>query len=315
MWKTRWAVPEDLPVLLDLFERAFGHPMPQQEWEWKYRLATSPGVVCLYEETIIAFNGGMPRGAVVKGAPCSIVQMGDVMVDPAYRGVLTRRGPFFQVVQAFFGEKVGEHHAHRYAFGFPHARSAKLGSMLKLYCTTDRIVEAQWPSIHKRRWRSTAKPLQPSHAPIVDQLWEKMVKGLEEYAVGTRDWQWLKHRYFEAPARGYLCWLIVERLTNRALGVCVLRQHNSDTVELLDIVAPPEAMTEVVHCAQHIASRLGAKNLMAWLTPTVAACLAATKPQLTQTDVVIPGSQVNGLSLGMEVSERWWLMGGDTDFR
>lgn len=314
-WQTRWAEPCDLPALLALFERVFGHAMPLERWQWKYRFASSPGVVCVYEGDIIAFNGGMPRNALVNGQPCSIVQMGDVMVDPAYRGILTRRGPFYRVVQTFFAEQVGIGRPYRYAFGFPHARHARLGKTLKLYCTTDRIDEAHWPARAMRRLRSTATPIQANHAPVVDALWADMVKDLGSFAVAVRDWTWLSHRYLDVPERGYLCWLIKERVTQRALGVCVIRQHTEDTVELLDIIAPLRAMPEVVKCAQHIISRLGAKHLSAWLTPAVAKYLTATQPQLTPTEVVVPGSQVNGLMQGMEVAECWWLMGGDTDFR
>lgn len=317
MWQTRWAAPQDLPALLALFERAFGHPMPQTTWEWKYRYAKSPGMVCLHEGNIIAFNGGMPRNAVVKGSACSIVQMGDVMVDPKYQGILTRRGPFYQVVQAFLVEQVGAEHAHRYAFGFPHARHARLGNALKLYYSTDRIDEAHWPAIAQRRWRSTASPLLPSHAHIADKLWNSMANDLGGLAIGVRDWSWLTHRYFNISERGYIGWLISERLTRRPLGICILRQHDATTVELLDIVCSVNHMPEVVRCAQHITSRLGARQLMAWLTPSVLRHVADTQPTVTHTEVVVPGCQVNDptLTLGMEVADCWWLMGGDTDFR
>ncbi|WP_447553434.1 GNAT family N-acetyltransferase [Vreelandella sp. EE22] len=315
MWQTRWATPEDLPALLALFERAFGQSVDADTWQWKYRLAASPGVVCLIDDQIIAFNGGMPRPGAVLGQACSIVQMGDVMVDPAYRGILTRKGPFYQVVQAFFSEQVGEGLAQRYAFGFPHARHARLGRALKLYCDTDRIDEAQWPALSRRRVLTTATPLTPDHAHKVDTLWARMAKGLSQHAVGVRDWAWLSHRYLDAPRRGYQCWLVKNRLTGAPVGVCVLRAHDATTVELLDLVAAPGQLARTVTCAQHLTARMGATRLMAWLTPAVAQMLHATQPALRPTEVVVPGSRVNGLALGMEVENRWWLMGGDTDFR
>ncbi|WNL43440.1 GNAT family N-acetyltransferase [Halomonas sp. PAMB 3264] len=315
MWQTRWATPADEPALLALFERAFGHSMDAATWRWKYRLAESPGVVCLDDDAIIAFNGGMPRRGVVKGEPCSLVQMGDVMVDPAYRGILTRKGPFYQVVHDFFKEQVGQDLAHRFAFGFPHARHARLGQALKLYCSTDRILEAEWAALPTRHWRATACEVSAEHAATVDALWARMAQGLGDKAVGVRDWAWLSHRYIEAPARGYQVWLVRERLTGRALGVCVLRAHDSDTVELLDVVAGQAQLTETVRCAQHLTARMGAKRLIGWLTPAVAERLNKTRPALQETDVVVPGSQVNGLALGMDVEKRWWLTGGDTDFR
>tara|TARA_R110002049_G_scaffold114921_2_gene266569 strand:+ start:12513 stop:13475 length:963 start_codon:yes stop_codon:yes gene_type:complete len=314
-WQLRWATEADTEALLDLFSSCFGSAMSREEWAWKYRYASSPGVVCLDGDAIVAFNGGMPRAVHLDGRCFDSVQMGDVMVDPRYRGILTRRGPFFQVVNRFFSEKVGDGLAYRYAFGFPHARHTRLGRALKLYCETDHIVEANWHSASMRRWRSTAVPLQAQHASGVTTLWHAMAKSLTRYAVGVRDWSWLEHRYLNAPERGYLCWWVVERLTKRPLGVCVLRQHSPQSVELLDIVAPLHTMSEVVHCARHITARLGAERLTAWLTPSVAHALESTGFELSRTEVVVPGSQVNGMALGMEPSDRWWLMGGDTDFR
>lgn len=313
-WQIRWATPADTDALLRLFERSFGAPMGREEWEWKYRFAESPGVVCVDNGELVAFNGGMPRPVMFNGQASTAVQMGDVMVDPRYRGILTRKGPFYQVVQAFFSQKVGAAFDYRYAFGFPHARHARLGSALKLYCETDRIEAAHWQPRPRRCWRYTARPFTQTDAPIADQLWQAMHKALPDVAIGKRDSHWLAHRYQHVPGREYMTWLVVERLTRRPLGICVLRQHGN-SVELLDLVAPLEALSTVVACARHVTARLGGEQLAAWLSPCVARALASTQPGLTPTDVVVPGSQVNGKTLGMEPANHWWLMGGDTDFR
>ncbi|WNL40131.1 GNAT family N-acetyltransferase [Halomonas sp. PAMB 3232] len=313
-WQIRWATVDDTPALLRLFERSFGATMSLDEWRWKYRFADSPGVVCVDNGELVAFNGGMPRPVFVDGQRHRAVQMGDVMVDPAYRGILTRKGPFYRVVQAFFSDKVGETLDYRYAFGFPHARHARLGRALSLYCETDVIRAAEWSPQPKRRLLTTARPLTPQDAATVDALWQTMREALPEVAIGERDSRWLDHRYRQVPGRNYLQWLVVERLTKRPVGICVLRQHERQ-VELLDLVAPPKALPRVVESARHLTARLGCDTLTAWLSPSVASALAASGAQLTDTDVVVPGSQVNGKALGLEVENRWWLMGGDTDFR
>ncbi|MCP1314107.1 MULTISPECIES: GNAT family N-acetyltransferase [unclassified Halomonas] len=313
-WQVRWATPDDTDALLALFERSFGAPMGREEWLWKYRFADSPGVVCVDDGELVAFNGGMPRPVTLEGRDTTAVQMGDVMVDPRYRGILTRKGPFYRVVQAFFAEKVGEGLDYRYAFGFPHARHARLGSALKLYCETDRIEEARWSPRARRGWRHTARPLTADDAPVADALWQAMRQALPDAALCQRDSQWLAHRYRQVPGREYLTWLVVERLTRRPVGICVLRQHGPK-VELLDLVAPPSALNAVLGCARHLTARLGCEALTAWVSPRVARALAPTRPELSATEVVVPGSQVNGKPLGMELEKRWWLMGGDTDFR
>lgn len=313
---TRWASDADTPALLALFARCFNATMSADEWAWKYRFAPSAGMVCLDDNSIVAFNGGMPRDCRLGQEAFCAVQMGDVMVDPAYRGILTRRGPFYQVVQAFFSSSVGHDadHPYRYAFGFPNARHARLGNALSLYCQTDVIQQASWLVLSRRRLRYTARPLTADDAQTVEQLWAAMRAALPGYAIGERGWQWLTHRYSKAPGRKYALWLVIERFTRRPLGVCVLRRHASH-MELLDMIASPHTMAAVVNVARHISARTGVNRLNAWVTPTVASALIATTPTLTDTDVVIPGSRVNGLEQGMEPAGRWWLMGGDTDFR
>ncbi|WP_017430838.1 GNAT family N-acetyltransferase [Vreelandella jeotgali] len=313
---TRWARDDDTPALLELFARSFGEAMSPEQWAWKYRLAKSPGTVCLDGERIVAFNGGMPRHCHDGAARFNAVQMGDVMVDPAYRGILNRRGPFYHAVQAFFGEAVGSeaHHAYRYAFGFPHARHARLGRALALYCQPDAIRQASWPAAPRRAWRDTARPLTDADAATTDALWGAMCEGLPHAVIGERSAAWLEHRYATAPHCYYARWLITARLTRRPVGICVLR-HHGEHAELLDLIAPPGAMARVISVARHITARLGAGQLTAWLTPTVASALAPSRPTLEDTDVVVPGSCVNGSEQGMEPAGRWWLMGGDTDFR
>lgn len=313
---TRWATTADTPALLALFARSFGHPMSESEWAWKYRFAPSPGTICLAGERIVAFNGGMPRTCHDDNARFSAVQMGDVMVDPAWRGILTRRGPFYHVVKAFFGEAVGgeAHHAYRYAFGFPHARHARLGRALGLYCQPDVVHQARWPAASQRRLRDTARPLAAGDAPRVDALWANMRQSLPRAVIGERSASWLEHRYARAPGRNYAVWLVHERLTGRPLGVCVLR-HQEHSAELLDIVAPVATMPRVVSVARHITARAGSQQLTAWLTPAAADALAPSRPALQDIEVVVPGSSVNGTQQGMEPAGRWWLMGGDTDFR
>lgn len=330
---TRWAREADTSALLALFSRSFGHPMSEVEWAWKYRFAPTPGTVCLDGERIVAFNGGMPRRCYDGMADFDAVQMGDVMVDPDYRGILTRRGPFYHVVQAFFGEAVGgeAHHRYRYAFGFPHARHARLGRALSLYCQPDVIRQASWLATPRRPWRYTARRLtrldaHSDGATAVNVLWAAMRQALGDCIIGERHATWMEHRYLNAPGRDYAIWLVHERLTGRPLGVCVLRHRAGDfasnttdgtspDTELLDIVAPPPNMAAVVAVARHITARAGDGCLGGWLTPAVAAALAPSRPAVKNTDVVVPGSAVNGQTQGMKPAGRWWLMSGDTDFK
>lgn len=48
---------------------------------------------------MFAFYGGMPREIRLQGAPATAVQIGDVTVESAERGLLTRHGVFSGVAE------------------------------------------------------------------------------------------------------------------------------------------------------------------------------------------------------------------------
>lgn len=314
-WRVENARDASEPLLLALFERCFGHSISSATWHWKYRYTEDPGTVVYDDSRLVAFNGGMPRRALMMGEPVTAVQMGDVMVAPEARGVLTRRGPFYRVVEAYFRERVGPDKPYRLAFGFPHARHARLGTMLGLYCQTDRILDARWPGLNGRNWQYGLAPLTETDGARVDQLWRAMAADAGELVIGCRDSEWLGHRYLHKPHNDYRVLLATHRVTRRPLGVLVLRVVDETQVELLDIVAPRSHVSALVAMARRQVMRLGRQTLIAWLTPQAAAWFADSRPETAETDVVVPGAAVNQPEYALKAQHRWWLMGGDTDFK
>lgn len=314
-WTTRWARSEDEPALLALFERAFGTAISAPHWRWKYRLADTPGTVCCQGDEVIAFNGGMPRESRVLGEPCRTVQMGDVMVDPAHRGVLTRRGAFARMVTHYFGERVGPAHDFRLAFGFPHARACRVGVRQDLYCEVDRIVEARWPALEGRNWRHRLTPVTHAHQSELDGLWQAMAADTARLAINCRDGQWWCYRYLDKPANDYRSLLALKRAGGTALGAMTLRVLDDERVELLDLAGPQRAMPALVRLARRQTQRLGRRELIAWMTPSALAWCGDTGAERHATEVVVPGSAINAPERALEVRDRWWLMGGDSDFR
>lgn len=317
--KARWRAEDARDVneseLLDLFAESFGHDVSPAVWRWKYRFTPNPGTVVYDGDRAVAFNGGMPRKARVLGVEEQVVQMGDVMVAPDIRGILTRRGPFYLSVHKYFSERVGPEHEFSLAFGFPNARHARLGVKQKLYCEVDKIVQARWGAIAGRSWTLSARALTESDLPLVDTLWSEMMQTAERLAIGVRDGDWIRHRYMEKPSSHYKVMLVFGRLTRKPKGVVVLKDHGKDGVELIDMVAAKKDFNALVHVARIMTRRLEREWLFGWFTPSALDWCRETIPIVEETDVVIPGSAVNDVESALRVKGCWWLMGGDTDFR
>lgn len=316
---TRWlsadAQEVDEKTLLHLFSVSFGHDISPLIWRWKYRFTPNPGTVVYDGERVVAFNGGMPRKARVFGQDAMVVQMGDVMVAPDVRGLLTRRGPFHLAVHKYFSERVGLNKEFAFAFGFPHARAARVGIKQKLYCEADKVLQARWCSLHGRSWKLAARPLTKDDMSVVDQLWAQMLLATDDVTICSRESSWIQHRYLDKPENSYQVMLVLQRFSRKPLGVIVLKDHGNDGVELLDIIAPRSFFTSVIHVARLITGRLGREWLFGWFTPSALHWCEGTDPVIEETEVVIPGSAVNDIEHALSVKDRWWLMGGDTDFR
>lgn len=315
-WSVAWARPADETALLELFARAFGHEMPGAQWRWKYAGLDPIGSMVCRDARPVAFYGGMPREVRFFGTPITAVQIGDVMVDPAERGVLTRKGPFFLATKAFAEQLVGPGRAYALAFGFPSERHTRLGEHLGLYARVDEVLEASWPASPDRPgWFERARPLAPAQLDVVDSLWRAMADGLAGVAVPVRNGAHVRHRYLDHPTVTYLSFLVRRRVSGTAIGLVVLRDHGKAGVELIDLVGAPKRFARLVEIARRVAGRLGREKVFAWLTPSAAASLSGSLPALAPAGVPVP-TIVWGSSPDLEkLRGRWWLTGGDSDFR
>ncbi len=313
-WSVGWARPADELALLELFGRAFGHAMPPAQWRWKYAGLDPIGIMVCRDGRPVAFYGGMPREIRRFGKPAAAVQICDVMVDPAERGILTRRGPFFLAASAFAEGLVGPGRRYSLAFGFPSERHARLGERLGLYARLGEVLEAGWPALAGRPSLSLrARLLAPGQLGAVDRLWEEMAAALTDAAVAVRDGAYVRRRFLEHPTIAYLPFLVTRRLSGAPVGLAVLRDHGEAGVELVDVVAPPERIPALVAIARRAAARLGRQRVFAWLTARAAA--AFTGMSLAPAGVPVPTIIWDSSPEVLELRERWWLMGGDADFR
>ncbi|MDY0189354.1 MAG: GNAT family N-acetyltransferase [Desulfuromonas sp.] len=315
-WVTSWAKQKDEQQLLALFRSAFKDTMSTAQWRWKYGQSDPLGAVAREQGEIIAFYGGIPRNICICGQKHSAVQIGDVMVAPHRQRVFTRHGALFKVASAFVEGVVGEDKAYLCGYGFPSERHNRLGELLGLYGSIGKLLEATWPPIYRNpALLYTVRQLDTSHAHKINQLWETMAENLRHRVVLERDSSYVTHRYLQHPEVNYISLFVTQRITGKPVGLIILRDHGETGVELLDMIAASRHMPLLVKIAQHKSAQIKRSQLFSWITQSVVDCVVETDPQVNDLNLPLPTiiwQQKNNI---LHTYGKWWLIGGDTDFR
>jgi ABC-type polysaccharide/polyol phosphate transport system ATPase subunit len=186
-WLPSWVRREHQAEWLDLFEASFGYAMQPTKLEWKYKDTEKLGVGVWDGKKLIAFYGGLPRSISYLGRPVMAIQIGDVMVHPSQRGVLTRSGPFQIAAASFLEQQIGHDRPYLVGFGFPTDKALRLANKLGLYAPVDSLTELRWPAVPGHLILKTyARPVSEKNAAVVDELWLKMKHGLQGSILGVR---------------------------------------------------------------------------------------------------------------------------------
>ena len=312
---TEWADSENETELLNLFRMAFGHEMPVKLWRWKYLGQDVFGALVRCDGQPVAFYGGMSRTISLFGIPAIAVQIGDVMVHPKNRGNLSRRGMFFQVATSYLEHFVGQGKAYPIAFGFPSERAYRLSVHLGLYDKVGELMQVSWPALQARpSYKVALRALSKDQASVVNRLWREMAENLKEQVIGVRDWDYVQRRYLHHPTLDYRLYLAYSRVTGTPKGVFVIRVLD-EALELVDVIGPLRNISLLVHLLRRLSWSLGKSKAYTWITRQNAQLFAAATGEITSTGIIIPHNRWTPGIPASELLDRWWLMGGDTDFR
>lgn len=331
----RDVLPGDMAAVLALHTRVFGPDVDAQWFAWKYGQGPLQGhgqaVGAWHGDELIAYCGGVPRTLWRQGQRVRGLQIGDVMVHPARRGILTRHGPFFHVCKHFYDSRLGPEPQRPFqlGFGFPSDRALRLPVLLGLLRDGGVNEALHWDTTASEalrlpwswRWQALL-PADLRFDRAVNAAWQSMRAQTGSLTLGQRDAAYLRWRYIERPnAAGtrdgapprYRFFALHRPWSATPAGIAVL-DLRSTSAHWLDWVGPVELMPLASRACRLEAGRAGASELTAWASLAVA-------QQLEHSDIVrrevcagigIPSASdlkpqdVPGL--------RWWLMGGDTDF-
>ena len=302
-----------------LFAATFGHEMSDAHWRWKYGGGRGAAVGVWENRRLIAHYGGVARDILFFGEPQSAAQSCDVMVAPSGRATLSRQGPLFLAAATYLENQLGYGNPHLLGVGFPNLRAWKAPARLGLYGgPVGRMLELSWPAALGRPSPNLAvRPLdltRDDDRADADACWLAMRTDLKEMIVAVRDAGALHHRYVARPGKAYRIFVVRRRLTGRSLGLFVLQPDTEAGCELLDVVGPLAAMPRLIAQARRAAASLGAARLTCWAVDNIRAHFGE-QAQARDLEVFVPA---NAWTAGPPIETligRWWLTGGDTDFR
>lgn len=302
-----------------LYAETFHHEMSVAHWQWKYGEGRGAAVGVWEHGRLIAHYGGVARDILFFGEPRSAAQSCDVMVAPAGRATLSRRGPLFLAAATYLENQLGYGNPHLLGVGFPNVRAWKAPARLGLYRgPVGRMLELSWPAARGRPSPNLAvRPLdlvRHGDRADADACWSAMRIDLNDMIVAVRDAEALRHRYVARPGKAYRIFVVRRRLTGRPLGLFVLQPDTETGCELLDVVGPLAAVPRLIAQARRVAAGLGAARLYCWAIDNIRAHFG-TQAQERDLDIFVPA---NAWTAGPPIETligRWWLTGGDTDFR
>jgi hypothetical protein len=339
-----------------LFQQVFGRPMSEALWRWKYaegrgcasgvRLdeqawGESPEAVPEQPQEslparllapLLAHYGGTARALCLGQTVLAGVQIGDSMVRPDVRGVLSRSGPFALAARHFINERVGDGLCFAIGFGFPNARHARLGELLGLYRALGEVRELGWPAAPasgQAAWRWQLAPLVEAGRAVdprawakLDRLWERMRSALPDWLIAQRDADWCRHRYLDHPHHRYRVDSVRCRYTGKVLGVVVLRVPPADTPapdgwELMDWIGEPRNLPLAIAVTRAEAANRGVPWLRGWFSAPLIERHTQHAGEPAATPVCtwcVTARRSAGVPPGLDAAP-WWLTGGDTEFR
>lgn len=329
--------PADMADVLALHTDVFGVGVDARWYAWKYGQGLHQGlgqaVGAWHGDELVAFCGGLPRTLWHQKKGLHGLQIGDVMVHPDWRGILTRRGPFFHVSKRFYDSQLGAApgRAFQLGFGFPSERHLRLATTVGLLHDGGVVESLHWSPLQaatfKLPWHWRWQRLEPSDQRFdlaIDTAWKSMQAntGVAGLTLGQRDAHYVRWRYVDRPSAvdasekdppRYQFFELRRPWSATSAGVAIL-DLRSDAAHWLDWVGPIDLMPQACKACRLEAGRAGATVLTAWASSAVAKRLVHSAIERRE---VCAGL---GIPVASDVKPeaiprlRYWLMGGDTDF-
>jgi hypothetical protein len=300
-----------------LFASVFGHGISTALLNWKYAEGRGESWVAhlVGEASPQVHCGVCFRELTIDGAMVRAAQLVDLMAAPKAMGLTRKGSPFARLLKHILERLPQQFDPTGIAFGFPSGRSMRLAEYCGVAVEVDRWLEMQ------------LRPVRVSGAPslrewgggngdiaLLGLAWSRMRASLQGAVLGVRDEAYLRHRYLQHPEHAYLIMVVESAWLGRPIGIVVLRRH-AQQYELLDLLAAWDDMPTMLMAVQNWLAQTGVDSAILCLTEGFSRQLAPFVSSVRSTEFRIMGNPFCSADTLHAISNRWWLTGGDTDYR
>jgi hypothetical protein len=311
-------LPESgLQSIQPLFACVFGHEISTDLLDWKYADGRGQSWVARLEGELapLVHCGVCFRDLTFAGRVVRAGQLVDLMAAPKGFGLSRGSSPFALLLRRVLEQLATTEGTNGVAFGFPSGRSMRLAEYCGVAVEVDRWLElhllpervAGAPRI--RPWRAEG-----SDSALAKWAWSRLAVSLSDAVLGVRDMDYLVHRYLRHPAFSYQIMVVESAWLGRPIGLLVLRRHEH-CFELLDLLAAWEDMPQMLCSLRNWLALSHGELAVLNLTESFARQLAPFVSSLKPTEFRIMGNPFCLDPALRGLDDRWWLTGGDTEYR
>jgi len=306
----------DILCIKPLFETVFKVSVDLDLLHWKYGQERGISWGVWANDLLLLHCGLFFRNVFFQEKCIQGAQLVDLMAAPKQGGLTRGQSPFGLLMSHVLETLPGPRNPEGLAFGFPSARAMQLGERLGVYASVDDCYELEFqPRVS--RYGAQAKQTDTwseSDIATVNRLWNRMRVELASFAVCERNFDYIHRRYLSHPTKKYALLIVRSRWRRTPLGLAVLNLEH-EKYELLDAIGAQEDLPDLFSAVQQWISKLYNRSFFMMLTSTFSRHFESLADQVRPTQFrVMANPRMPSASLD-RLNQRWWLTGGDTDYR
>jgi hypothetical protein len=307
---------DELALLQPLFLSVFGTPISLDLLQWKYARGRGSSWTIWQQNNLLLHCGVCWREVLLQGNRLRVAQLTDLMAAPKQSGLSRHEAPFTQLMHQLLAQLNLPDNPDAVAFGFPSARAMRLGEHAGVYCAVD-----HWMGLgflpRQLRWGPRIREISTwseRDRAAVQAFWVAMQADMADFVVGVRDMAYVEHRYLKHPDKSYRLLMVESCWRRQPIGLVVVGPGQGE-FELLDVICAWNDVPDALLAAQRWLHDIQGRRLTLNLTSHFAERLSKMADSCEPTDFKIMANPFSPQSTLQKLKHRWWLTGGDTDYR
>ena len=305
-----------LDVAQPVFRNAFGHEISPQMLSWKYADGRGESwLVCDDDDQLLCHGGVIYRPVILAGKVFNASHIVDVAAMPKRSGLNRKNSAYPNLLSYLSRQAWRSDNDIGFTFGFLSDRATRLGDYLGVLYKVDTFVNLRFlPKSHSYFGPICHEIDHLPEARCFTRLWDSMSRGLNGMTFGVRDLSYLSWRFVEHPEFRYRFIELKSFLTRRIIGLAIVRL-DGDVCQVSDIIAPLDALPDILDALTVWSAREGCRELHFSLTDRFARLLLPLAFECNPLGVSIVISSLMHKEKVDLIHGAFWLTAGDTDYR